>query len=66
MNRQVWKRWYRQQRIVRRESAKASIDMLIHGVGFLRISEDGFVNHIRADAVRDPDPRDMIFTMGQP
>lgn len=51
MNRQTWKWYYRQLRIARREAYKASIDMLCFGTGFVRISEDGFINHIRPEAV---------------
>lgn len=51
MNRQIWKWYYRQMRIVRRETAKASIDCLIYGTGFVRITDDGFVNHILPEAI---------------
>lgn len=51
MTRAAWKIWYRQWRIVQRECAKASCDMLIFGNGFVRISEDGFVNHVFPQAI---------------
>jgi hypothetical protein len=51
MNRTAWKFYYRQLRIIRRESLKASMDMLIYGTGFVHISDDGFVNHILPQSV---------------
>lgn len=52
MSKQVWKWYYRQLRIIRRETIKAHFDMMIYGTGFVRISDDGFVNHIHPWAVR--------------
>lgn len=52
MNRQLWKWYYRQLRIVRRESWKATMDTMIYGVGFVRVTADGFVNHILPESVR--------------
>jgi len=51
MNRAIWKWYYRQLRIIRRETAKANTDAMIFGTGFVRISEDGFVNHVLPQAV---------------
>lgn len=45
--RQRWKVWYRKYRIIRRESAKASIDMILFGTGFVMIvPEPDFVRHV--------------------
>lgn len=52
MNRQVWKWYYRQLRIARREAWKASLDCMIYGTGFVRVSEDGFINHIHPWSVQ--------------
>ena len=38
--RQVWKSIYRQYRIVRRESNKAFLDMVIYGSGAVRTASD--------------------------
>jgi hypothetical protein len=52
MNRQTWKWYYRQLRIIRRESWKATEDMMIFGTGYVRISDDGFINHIRPESIQ--------------
>lgn len=51
MTRTVWKLYYRQLRMIRRESLKAATDMLIYGTGFVRITDDGFINHILPQSV---------------
>lgn len=51
MTKAQWKIFYRQLRIIRRESAKAAIDCMIFGCGFVRVSDEGFVNHILPQAV---------------
>jgi hypothetical protein len=51
MNRATWKWYYRQLRITRREAAKAHMDAMIFGTGFVRVSDDGFVNHLLPQAV---------------
>lgn len=44
--REVWRWWYRAVRIYQRESLKAMLDG-----GAVRISADGFINHIRPEAI---------------
>lgn len=51
MNREAWKFYYRQLRIVRRESWKAAMDMVIYGTGYVRVDDNGFVNHILPQSV---------------
>lgn len=46
-----WKWYYRQLRIVRRESTQAWMDTLIFGTGYVRVTDDGFINHIRPEAI---------------
>lgn len=46
-----WKVYWRQVRIVRRETAKAARDMLIFGTGCVFMSGDGFINHVLPEAV---------------
>lgn len=46
MTKQDWKIVWRQLRIIRRESFKASTDMLLFGVGFTKIG-DGVPDGIR-------------------
>lgn len=49
LNRAQWKFLYRQYRIVRRETLKASMDMVIYGCGIVEIGEhipDG-IRHIK-------------------
>jgi hypothetical protein len=41
MTREVWKYWYRQMRIARREAAKAVTDMMVYGSGMVKISVEG-------------------------
>ena len=50
MNKAVWKWYYRQLRIARRECFKAHWDMMIYGIGFVRI-KDGYINHVLPQAV---------------
>ena len=50
MTKAVWKWYYRQLRIARRECFKAHWDMLIYGIGFVRI-KDGYINHVLPQAV---------------
>lgn len=52
MNRATWKAYYRLMRIIRRETYKAHTDCLLYGTGFVRVSDEGFVNHIYPWAVR--------------
>jgi len=51
--RQRWKFWYRQLRIIRRESTKAHLDMLIYGTGFVEISADipDYIRHVPTQEV---------------
>lgn len=49
MPRWLWRWFYRQHRIIRRETNKAAVDALIFGIGYVRTSEDGFVNHVRPE-----------------
>lgn len=51
MPRVVWKWYYRHLRIRHREAEKAMRDMLIGGIGFVRTTYDGYVNHIRPEVV---------------
>jgi len=46
--RAFWYLWYRQLRIVRRESWKAYEDMVLFGTGFVKIGEDipDLIRHI--------------------
>lgn len=60
MTREAWKAYYRIQRIIRRETTKAALDMMVYGAGFVYIGEAGFVNHILPQAVypfEGPDER---------
>jgi len=50
MNKAVWKCYYRQLRIARRECFKAHWDMMIYGIGFVHI-KDGYINHVLPQAV---------------
>lgn len=52
MPRVVWKWYYRQLRIVRREGRKALMDAAVYGTGFYQISGEGFVNHVLPQSVR--------------
>lgn len=52
MSRQLWKWYYRQLRIARREAWKATMDCMIYGVGYVRVSDDGFVNHVLPQSVQ--------------
>lgn len=49
--RSKWKAYWRQLRILRREAAKATRDMLIFGTGYVFVSGDGFINHVLPEAV---------------
>jgi hypothetical protein len=51
MTREIWKVYYRTLRIAQREAAKAAVDAMIFGTGFVFVSNEGFINHIRPEAV---------------
>jgi hypothetical protein len=40
MTRAQWKRYYRQLRIIRRESLKAAMDVLLFGTGCVRVGSE--------------------------
>jgi hypothetical protein len=46
MNREQWHRVYRSLRVARRELAKAELDGMVYGSGFVRIPIDGDVQHV--------------------
>ena len=46
MTRATWKTSYRLLRIARREANKAAQDMVLFGIGFTFISDDGVCKHI--------------------
>lgn len=51
--RQKWKVWYRQYRIVRRESVKATIDMMIYGTGCVIITDTpDFIRYVPIEKVQ--------------
>lgn len=58
MSREAWKVYWRTLRIMRRESLKAAMDAMAFGTGYVFVSNEGFINHIRPEAVfldsRDP------------
>jgi len=41
MNRQAWKIFYRYLRVSKRESLKASVDMMLFGTGAVMVPNDG-------------------------
>jgi hypothetical protein len=41
MNRATWKAYYRLLRIARREALKASMDMVLFGLGVVKVGLDG-------------------------
>lgn len=51
MTRKSWKALYRIQRIVRRESYKATADAFLYGVGAVKIGADvpDFIRHVTLD-----------------
>jgi hypothetical protein len=51
MTREAWKAYYRLMRITQRETAKAMVDAMTFGTGAVFVSNDGFINHIRPDAI---------------
>lgn len=51
--RQRWKAWYRQFRIIRRETSKACEDMILYGTGCVTFMNDGdFIQHVPIQNVR--------------
>ena len=54
MSKTSWKIWYRQLRIVRRESHKAFMDMMVYGTGFTEIGHDipDLIRHVPYSLVR--------------
>jgi hypothetical protein len=55
MTKAEWKRYYRQVRIIRRESLKAAMDVLVFGAGFVRIGPEvkDFIEHVDTWRVYD-------------
>ena len=53
MTREQWKAYYRQYRIVRRETYKASTDMLLYGSGFVEIGPHvrDLIMHVPIDEI---------------
>ena len=45
MIKEIWKLYYRQMRILRRETGKVMVDMLLYGIGLARIDGRG-VRHV--------------------
>ena len=55
MTKAAWKWFYRQQRIVARESSKAVVDMMLYGAGYVKLNnETGEVSHIPWQEVQPP------------
>lgn len=47
MTHKEWKVWYRQYRIILRETAKARLDVMIYGSGYVMITnEPDYIQHI--------------------
>lgn len=54
MTRSQWKAWWRQVRIIKRESLKAAEDMWLFGTGYVKIGEDvpDLIQHIPLETLR--------------
>lgn len=55
--RERWKLVYRMQRIIRRETGKAWMDMMLYGTSFMLFDEHG---------PQRIDPRDIVIKDGKP
>lgn len=49
--RQVWLVYYRLERIVKRESAKAYSDAILYGIGCVKVDDNGEAQHISIDEI---------------
>lgn len=58
IKRPLWKKIWRQQRIINREAAKADLDCLIFGTGFLEIGPE------IPDFIRRVDPSSIVIKRG--
>lgn len=61
MTREAWRRWWRADRIIRRETAKASRDMLLYGTGFTRKGDFGEWKRDGSDVMQRVDPREVFL-----
>lgn len=60
MKRREWKIEWRRQRIVRRESLKATLDQIIFGTGFVKYGAMGEFQRDGSDVARHI-PADQVF-----
>jgi hypothetical protein len=44
---EIWKIVYRQMRIARKEIEKSYTDAMLYGIGYVQVSKDGKVTHIK-------------------
>lgn len=53
LNRRQWKEAYRLYRICMREAAKANLDMMLYGSGYIQITnEPDYIKHIPIQAIQ--------------
>ncbi|MDB5405214.1 MAG: hypothetical protein JWL84_126 [Rhodospirillales bacterium] len=65
MSRAAWKIYWRQLRIIRRESAKAMTDCVLFGTGVVECGPDvpDFVRHVPVEKVVLSPPQNKWFTL---
>jgi hypothetical protein len=67
--REYWKLRWRMIRIARRETSKATADMVVYGTSIVRVSLDGLAEHIPIQQWRyatDASPDTRFFVDGAP